>query len=213
MAVNKNDKNNVKAQIRAENQEKILAAASKLFAEKGFAGTTVQEIANESGLPKANVLYYYKSKQGVYSVILGQIMDIWNSSFDEATVDDDPAETLAKYIAQKMEWSRIYPEASKIFAIEMINGGHQLSDGMRTGMKSWFDSRVELINQWKAKGKIHNVNAEYLLFQIWSTTQHYADFSSQITLLRDTDEFGKKDYDEASRYLVTSILSGCGLKN
>jgi TetR/AcrR family transcriptional regulator len=42
------------------NRAKILAAAEKEFAIHGFTGTRVQRIADQAGLPKTNVLYYFK---------------------------------------------------------------------------------------------------------------------------------------------------------
>ena len=51
------------AGVGAANRRKILQAAEKCFAQFGFKGTAVQKIADEAGLPKTNVLYYFKTKQ------------------------------------------------------------------------------------------------------------------------------------------------------
>lgn len=201
-----------KSAIRNENQMRILEAAAELFALKGFNGATVQEIAEIAELPKANVLYYYKSKRILYTELLTRILDLWNSSFDHATESDDPAEVLSRYITEKMMLSRTHPNASKIFAMEMINGAPHLSESMQTQMRSWFDDKKQLIHAWIKQGKMQSVNPEFLLFQIWSSTQHYADFAAQIKMLRGGTELGKKDFDEASQYLTASILKGCGLK-
>lgn len=49
--------------IRSHNQAVILAAAEEEFVLQGFGGATMQSIADRSGLPKANVHYYFKSKK------------------------------------------------------------------------------------------------------------------------------------------------------
>ncbi len=199
-----------KAGIRAANQEKIIRCAAAIFASKGYSGATVQEIAVDAGLPKANVLYYFKSKEGIYSAVLNEILSLWNSSFDRAGIDDDPAEIFSRYILEKMELSRTYPHASKIFAMEMIKGAPHLSEGAHQAMRDWFQSRVNLIRHWIRLGKMDSVDPEQLLFHIWSATQHYADFSTQINLLRGR-EMSAKDFDSAGRYLCKSILAGIGL--
>lgn len=211
MVVQKSIKNEIKGSVRQINHGKIMAAAIDVFAAKGFQGTTVQEIAEKAGLPKANVLYYFKSKEGIYEAVLSDILTIWNSSFDDATVEDDPATVLAGYIRDKMELSRTHPAASKIFAMEMIKGAPLLSDDTKSGMVSWFDSRKALIGEWVAVGKMQSVDPEMLMFQIWATTQHYADFSTQIVMLRSGKQMNKKAWQDASDYLCASILSGCGL--
>lgn len=212
MVVSKQVKKDIKGSVRQANYEKILKAAVTTFAAKGFQGTTVQEIAQSADLPKANVLYYFKSKEGIYEAVLSHILTAWNSSFDEATVDDDPAAVLSKYIQEKLELSRTNPEASKIFAMEMIKGAELLSSEIKSSMVSWFNSRTELIHQWIRTGKMQKVDPEILMFHIWATTQHYADFSAQISILRNGKPLTKRGFQDVGDYLCQNILSGCGLE-
>ncbi|MFC3647453.1 TetR family transcriptional regulator C-terminal domain-containing protein [Planctobacterium marinum] len=212
MLVQKSVKKNVKGSVRQANYGKIIKAAVTVFATKGYQGATVQEVAEKAGLPKANVLYYFKSKQGIYEAVLSDILSLWNSSFDHATAQDDPAVALSRYIREKLEISRTYPEASKIFAMEMIKGAEQLSDEIKAGMVSWFQSRIAIIQQWIQDGKMANVDPAMLMFQIWATTQHYADFSAQISILKDGKMLNKKGFQDVGDYLCRSILSSCGLK-
>ncbi|BDX06433.1 TetR family transcriptional regulator C-terminal domain-containing protein [Planctobacterium marinum] len=211
MLVQQNVKKNVKGSVRQANHGKIIKAAVTVFANKGYQGATVQEVAEQAGLPKANVLYYFKSKQGIYEAVLSDILSLWNSSFDHATPEDEPAEALSRYIREKLEISRTNPEASKIFAMEMIKGAEQLSDEIKAGMVSWFDARIAIIRQWIKQGKMADVDPTMLMFQIWATTQHYADFSAQITILKDGKALNKRGFQEVGDYLCQSILSSCGL--
>lgn len=211
MLVQQNVKKNVKGSVRQANYGKIIKAAVTVFANKGYQGATVQEVAEQAGLPKANVLYYFKSKQGIYEAVLSDILSLWNSSFDHATPEDDPAEALSRYIREKLEISRTNPEASKIFAMEMIKGAEQLSDDIKAGMVSWFDSRIAIIRQWIKQGKMADVDPAMLMFHIWATTQHYADFSAQITILKDGKALNKRGFQDVGDYLCQSILSSCGL--
>lgn len=197
--------------IGAINRQKILAAAEQEFALHGFSGTRVQQIADRAQLPKTNVLYYFKSKEGLYLALLEDIMSLWNSQFDRATVEDDPATVLANYIADKMEISRTRPDASKIFALEIINGAPNLSAFFKDQHVSWMNERVNLIQQWIEAGKLPVIDPHYLLFNIWATSQHYADFSAQINELRGKP-MGSEDFIEATKNLVHLILSGCGLR-
>ena len=203
-------KSKMDGSIGAKNKQKILVAAEKAFATYGFKGTSVQQIADEAGLPKTNILYYFKSKQGLYVALLQDIMSLWNSRFDQVTEDDDPAESLADYIADKMTMSRTHPQASKIFAMEVLNGAPYLNKFFSNEHVAWMEGRVAILNSWIAQGRMTAVDPLYLLFHIWACTQHYADFSAQITSLRGKI-MKRADFDEATRQLVQLILSGCGL--
>jgi TetR/AcrR family transcriptional regulator len=192
------------------NRSKILNAAEKEFALHGFKGARVQQIADRAELPKTNVLYYFKSKESLYLALLGDILRLWNSRFDEATVGDDPAEVLAHYIADKMEISRCRPDASKMFALEIINGAPNLNTFFKDQHASWMAGRVAVIKQWIEQGKLVATDPYYLLFNIWATSQHYADFSVQINELRGKP-MTRNDFAEATNNLVKLILTGCGL--
>ena len=196
--------------IGAINREKIMIAAEKEFAIHGFKGTRVQKIADRAGLPKTNILYYFKSKDVLYLALLEEILSLWNSSFDQATGDDEPGEILANYIADKMEISRCRPDASKIFALEIINGATNLNEFFKHQHAIWMQSRIAVIQQWIDKGKIKALDPYYLLFNIWASSQHYADFSAQITELKGKP-MDQSDFADATRNLIQLVLSGCDL--
>lgn len=204
------NKNVKEGRISAQNKTKILAAAEKEFAIHGYKGTRLQQVADRARLPKTNVLYYFQSKEGVYLAVLEQILTQWNSAFDLATVEDDPAVVLARYIAEKMEFSRTKPEASKIFALEIINGAPNLNKFFRDQHIDWMDSRVGLLKTWIDQGKISTPDPHYLLFNIWACSQHYADFSAQISELKG-QPMERQDFADATRALIHLILNGCGL--
>ncbi|MDO6567452.1 TetR family transcriptional regulator C-terminal domain-containing protein [Alteromonas sp. 1_MG-2023] len=198
------------AGVGATNKRNILQAAEKCFAQFGFKGTAVQKIADEANLPKTNVLYYFKTKQELYVAVLEETLSLWNSHFDRATVDDDPAEVLAAYITEKMEVSRTHPQASKIFAMEIINGAQNLTGYFDEDHARWMEGRLALIDEWIKAGKLPQLDGEYLLYTIWASTQHYADFSSQITRLRGRKMI-KADFETATRQLIQLVLGGCNL--
>lgn len=196
--------------ISEKNRSVILNAAEKLFAQNGFKGTSIRQIAESAGLPKTNVLYYFKTKQALYHAVLSQILSVWNSRFDKATPEDDPAITLADYIREKMHISRKNPSASKVFAMEILNGGNNLSDAFLEDHRNWVNGRKAIIQQWIELGKMQAINPEYLLYHIWACTQHYADFSAQITNIKGAS-MNEKDFDIATNELIHLILTGCGL--
>lgn len=196
--------------IGAVNRLKIMRSAEQEFALHGFKGTRVQKIADRAGLPKTNILYYFKSKDGLYLALLQEILSLWNSSFDKASAEDDPAHSLARYIAEKMEISRSRPAASKIFALEIINGAANFNQFFRDQHATWMRGRVAVIQQWIDEGKLQPIDPYYLLFNIWACSQHYADFSAQITELKGK-AMVQSDFADATRSLITLVLTGCGL--
>lgn len=204
------DKTKAASTIGAKKRALIMSAALKAFAQDGYKGASIQKIATAANLPKANVLYYFSSKQNLYSSVMASILNTWNSSFDNVTAQDCPAESLAKYISDKMEVSRINPFSSKVFAIEIINGATNLDKAFKEQHKQWVLGRVAVITSWIDSGKLDKIDPHYLLYHIWSSTQHYADFSMQIKQLRGK-AMSKKEFTDATHTVIHIILKGCGL--
>lgn len=199
--------------IRERSREKILIAAEEEFALNGYKGATIQSIAERAGLPKSNVLYYFSNKTRMYSALFDDILARWNKVFTEIRPEDEPAEALATFIRTKVEMSRKYPLSSRLFAMEIIQGAPFLMDHLRTNMREWVRGRAEVMQSWIDDGRMAPVDPVQLIFLIWSSTQHYADFQVQILMVENKAEYEKRDFDRAADFLTGMILRGCGLES
>lgn len=197
--------------IRQKNEERILSAAAEEFARHGFKGTSMNAIALRAGLPKANLHYYFNNKLSLYVEVMRHILDLWDNAFDHLTVEDDPATALAGYIRTKMEFSRKQPQASKIFAMEVISGCECLSEHFNEDYRAWFRGRAAVLQAWSEAGKMDPIDPMHLIFLIWSSTQHYADFSDQIRRITGQRRVTKDDIECGTDTLIRVILKGCGL--
>jgi len=193
-------------------EQQILAAAESIFAERGFRGATVAAVAEAAELPKANVLYYFKSKQGLYKGVMDRLLTMWMENMDEMTADMHPKEALTHYIANKIHQSRERPNASRIFAADILHGANYLYAPLKGELKDQFDRTCEVFSQWMDKGWIDKMNPEHLMFMLWSTTQAYADHGLQMGILMKKEALDDEDYDEGINLLTQVILKGCGVK-
>jgi len=197
--------------IREKNSHVILSAAEIEFVKHGFKGASMQAIADRAGLPKANVLYYFNSKQALYQQVLSTISARWDSLLDDISDQDEPAQVLTRYICNKVDLAISYPNASKIYAAEIIQGAPNLQDQLRSNVRVWFKEKTKIIESWIEKGKIDPVDPQHLIFMIWSTTQHYADFETQVLIVSNKREYEADDVDVIKQFLCQIILKGIGL--
>lgn len=197
--------------IRRENERLILTAAEKVFAEAGFGGATMQLIADMAGLPKANLHYYFATKEDLYRRVVQEIFEIWldaAASFDAAST---PAEGIGAYIEAKMAISRRHPHGSKVWAAEVMQGAPVIQDYLETTLRDWTDNRARVIQRWIDEGKMAPVDPRHLLYMLWATTQHYADFGHQIETLNNGQPLTDRQWREATDSVKTIILRGVGL--
>lgn len=199
-----------RTEIRRENERLILDAAERVFAEAGFGGATMQLIADMAGLPKANLHYYFATKEDLYRRVVQNIFEIWldaASSFDDAA---GPVEGIGAYVEAKMEISRRHPHGSKVWAAEVMHGAPVIQDYLETTLRDWTTGRAALIQRWIDEGKMAPINPRQLLYMLWATTQHYADFGHQIETLNAGRPLTDRQWREATETVKTIILRGIG---
>ena len=200
-----------KIDIREANEALIVAAAEKVFAMHGYQGTATGQIAAEAGLPKANLHYYFKTKANLYREVLKNILDDWMKAASTFDTCHEPREALRAYVTAKMEFSRQRPFGSRVWAREIMSGAPVLEDFLGTNLKTWLNERVRIIRRWVDEGKIEPVDPHALLYMIWATTQHYADFDRQIIILNSGKELDERSYRERTAQVIRLILASVGL--
>ena len=197
-------------EIRQLNETLILQAAEKVFAEAGFGGATMQLIADMAGLPKANLHYYFPTKEALYRQVVQNIFEIWLQAAGSMDRAPGPVEGIGAYIDAKMEISRRHPDGSKVCASEVMHGAPVIQDYLETTLRDWTTGRATLIQRWIDEGKMAPVNPEHLLYMLWATTQHYADFSHQIETLNGGKPLTEAQWRAAKDSVKTMILRGIG---
>ena len=198
--------------IGKRNRARILQAAEALFAERGFSGATMAAIAARAGLPKANLHYYFGTKQALYRAVLDAIMALWLEAFGEITAESDPAEALAGYIRAKIAYSRDRPLASRIFAGEIIRGAPVVEDFLASELRHWVEQKSDVLRRWAEAGRIDPIEPAHLFFLIWAATQTYADFAAQIGAVLGRSPLTDQDFETATQTVTRIVLKGCGIR-
>lgn len=200
-----------KSDMRRATERLILNAAEEAFAEGGFGGASMQQIADRAGLPKANLHYYFSTKEELYRQVVERIITIWldaAASFDQT---EDPAEALGAYIDAKMEISRRHPAGSKVFAAEVMQGAPVIQTYLETTLEEWMARREAIIRRWIDAGMIHPIDPRHLIYMIWASTQHYADFEHQVATLNGGAPLSDGQWEAAKRGVTEILLRGLGL--
>ncbi len=200
-----------KKKIREENEKTILDAAEKVFAEAGFGGATMQLIADVAGLPKANLHYYFPTKEALYRQVVRNIFDVWLLAAEVFDNASGPAEGLGAYIDAKMEISRRHPAGSKVWASEVMHRAPVIQDYLETTLVDWTNNRIKVMQGWVEAGLMDPIDSRHLLYMIWATTQHYADFNHQIETLNQAKPFTDEQWRDAKRSVKRIILKGIGV--
>ncbi|NUH66393.1 TetR family transcriptional regulator C-terminal domain-containing protein [Sulfitobacter sp. S0837] len=171
------------SRIQLRNRRVILDAALEVFSKHGYRGATLDQIAAEAGLSKPNILYYFDGKEDIHVTLLSQLMDTWLDPLVALDPNGDPRREILDYIDRKLKMAVELPRESRLFANEILQGAPRISPELHSHLKPLFDEKCAVIAGWVDAGKLPPLDPQHLLFSIWATTQHYADFEAQARVL------------------------------
>ena len=173
----------------------------------------MQLIADVTGLPKANLHYYFPTKEALYRRVVQDIFQVWLKAADIFDQASGPVEGIGAYIDAKMEISRRHPAGSKVWASEVMHGAPVIQDYLETTLEQWTNGRITVIQSWIDRGLMAPIDPRHLLYMVWATTQHYADFGHQIETLNNSEPLTDAQWQAATDSVKTIILKGIGAKS
>jgi TetR/AcrR family transcriptional regulator len=189
-----------RTRIQHRNTGAILDAALEVFAQHGFRGATLDQIAEGAGLSKPNLLYYFPSKEAIHAALLEGLLETWLDPLRGLSEGDDPVEGIVAYVLRKLDMARAYPRESRLFAHEVLQGAPRIGDTITGPLRRLVDEKAAVIRRWQAAGRLAPVDPHHLIFSIWATTQHYADFDVQVRGVLGASD-GDGHLGDAARFL------------
>ena len=197
-----------RTRIQQEKRELILDAALDVFSANGFRGSTIDQIAEAAGMSKPNLLYYFRRKEDVHEELLRRLLETWLAPLREMHPDGDPMTEICGYIRRKLEMARDFPRESRLFANEILQGAPRIMPMLEGELRTLVDEKAEVIKGWMRDGKIARTDPWHLIFSIWATTQHYADFDVQVRAVLGSDRGDEGRFEDAARFLEQLFLDG-----
>jgi TetR/AcrR family transcriptional regulator len=197
-----------KTRIGEANVGKILDAGLAVFSRFGLHGSRTDQIAEAAGMSKPNLLYYFRTKEDLYVAVLTRTLDMWLEALAEIDPAADPREALSGYIARKLEFSRDFPEQSRLFAMEIIQGASALQEALQRDLAPLVEAKVATLETWIAEGRLAPVDPLTLILTIWATTQHFADFGTQASVLSGKSLDNPAHFAATLETITEIVLSG-----
>lgn len=197
-----------RTRIQAEKREVILEAALEVFAQHGFRGATIDQIAEAAGMSKPNLLYYFRNKEDIHRTLMGRLLETWLAPLHEMSAEGDPMTEIRSYIRRKIEMARDFPRESRLFANEILQGAPRIMPMLEGDLKALVDEKSAIIRGWIREGRLARVDPRHLIFSIWATTQHYADFDTQVRAVLGPGQDGEGRFEDAARFLEQLFVDG-----
>jgi TetR/AcrR family transcriptional regulator len=212
MAIPRAAKTQRRTRIQEEKEERILEAALDVFSSSGFRGSTIDQIAEAAGMSKPNLLYYFRTKEAIHRQLIDRVLFTWLEPLRAFDAEGNPEAEIRSYIRRKLEMARDFPRESRLFANEILQGAPHIEDELKGPLKELVDEKAEVIRTWARAGKIAGCDPYHLIFSIWATTQHYADFDVQVRAVLGQESAGEGRFEDAARFLEQLYMDGLRIR-
>jgi AcrR family transcriptional regulator len=144
----------------AATREALIDAATELFAERGFEGTRVDQIAQSAGVNKAMISYHFGGKKCLYNEILAATLNEAHDRFHEIRYSEAPAdERLRDFIFAFADLAATQPALPVMVIREVLSGGLHIDEDLLPRFLELFKLVQGIIDQGVREGTFTNVNS------------------------------------------------------
>ena len=173
---------------------KILRAAEKEFAGKGFAGARMDKIAKSAGLDKATLYYYFRTKQEIYNAVVMEVTqaftELSSKGFERNT---DPGEELAAFVDMLVDFLDKHKSFALLLRREFSEPGSKGRSVIYKTVAPLMRRVRDFVHRDIAKGEMRKVDPEHALYSLFEILFGYFTLNSEAAGIF----FGKPPYSKA----------------
>lgn len=192
--------------MSATTRDQFVAAAEKLFAERGFYGTSIAAVATELGLTKQALLHHFGNKEKLYGEVLLRISRQLQSQLGEAgEAAGDPARQLEELLLSQYRLQMADPDSARLIMRELLDNEQRAEKAGNWYLKPYLELLVDMV---RALRPMTQSQALALVYQLLGAVHYFA--VSQPTLVNMFGESllaeTRADYEQGLRQLVRARL-------
>lgn len=148
--------------------ERLIAAACRLFGMRGYGGTSVQAVADAVGIRKASLLYHYPSKPALRDAVMDHILGRWKDTLPQillaATTGGDRLESALGHV---MDFFEASPDRAQFLLRESIERPEAMSEHLRAVLLPWISMAAGFIRQGIRDGTVYeDIDPETYILQL-----------------------------------------------
>jgi len=162
-------------------RERLLDIAVESFAERGFAGTSVRELASAAGITNASLLHHYPRKEALYGAVLQRIADslaVWS----EPPTGCDAETGVVAIVEAYVEWTRRHEAYARLILRELLDNHDRAASARRWYLGPVVRRSVEHITAAQGRGELGTFDAAMFMAQHIGSVAYF--FAAEPTMRR-----------------------------
>ena len=174
-------------------KESIVEVARRRFAEHGYAGTSLNEIADEVGIRRPSLLHHFPSKEALYRAVLLESFGDWASLVDQAI--EEPRQgwpQVERMLRAAFRFFEERPDFVRLVRWEALEGGPILREELNVLLKPFFERGAAFLEREMDAGRLRRYDARQLLLTGYGAVLSYLSDGHLMSGLLDTDPLSRK---------------------
>ena len=139
----------------SDSKTDILAVATRLFAQRGYDGTSLQAIAEDVGMRKPSLLYHFPSKMDLWEAVIGDLLERWQTRLPEvlavATTGQDRFSALFDEVSG---FFKADPNRALLIMREVVGRPREARARIGETARPWLRMLADTIREGQAAGHI-----------------------------------------------------------
>ncbi|BDI60124.1 TetR/AcrR family transcriptional regulator [Qipengyuania nanhaisediminis] len=191
-----------------DTRQALLDAAHRQFAERGFYGASIAQIAGEIGLTKQALLYHFRRKDDLYRVVLKTIADRLLENMRERI---DPASAPVEQFADMMlgiyDLAIANPLDVKLLMRELIEDQRRDAPPEEWFFKTFIEEIVSVLSQVEGMEAVEHCDKVARVFMALSAIEYFAAAQSMLTRFYGADGYEgiARAYPEQLRTMIAAL--------
>jgi TetR/AcrR family transcriptional regulator len=194
-------------------KDMILGAGRRRFAEHGFAGTSLNEIADEVGIRRPSLLHHFPSKEALYRAVLIDSFVGWTALVDEATIEE-PRQgwpQVERMLQAAFQFFEDRPDFVRLVRWSALEGGPVLKDELNVLLKPLFERGAAFLEREMDAGRLRRYDARQLLLTGYGAVLSYLSDGQLMSGLLDTDPMSAEALAVRREHVINVLRNATAL--
>ena len=196
------------AETTRSTRDQILDEALRCFAEKGYEGTSLNDIAAGVGIRRPSLLHHFASKEALYGDVFEKLLSDWLERLDIAIATPAVGWEKSELVLRAcLDLFAETPDYVRIMRREALDGGIHLGIDLSGVLRPFFDSAVQYLEGQMDQGVFTRLDARHLLITGYGAILTYFSDAPFVDGLIDDNAMNAKNISAHQEHVISFFRS------